>query len=181
MTPGARRPLEQQQRQTSTTRGHLSVLTHIATFHTTSRTRPYAEMANNDPSERRILPQGSQMNSFSFAPSAYQQPPQETQQRSEFFSPLTKKDEWETWQTSGHRKRTFVSCLRASNACECMREGHARGPGETRCSGFGSTYLTILSLTDYVFVDEHNRHKRLKGKGTSTKYLRDRLESTRRS
>ncbi|KIH88085.1 C6 finger domain protein [Sporothrix brasiliensis 5110] len=54
-------------------------------------------MANGDPSERRILPQSSQMNSFSFAPPAYQQPPPETQQK------------------------------------------------------------------NYVFVDEHNRHKRLKG------------------
>ncbi|KAK4241570.1 hypothetical protein C8A03DRAFT_12179 [Achaetomium macrosporum] len=50
---------------------------------------------SNDPTARRLLPQTSQMGSFSFAPPAYQQPPRETQK-------------------------------------------------------------------NYVFVDEHNRHKRLK-------------------
>ncbi|KAK5663743.1 hypothetical protein OQA88_4174, partial [Cercophora sp. LCS_1] len=50
---------------------------------------------SNDPTARRILPQNSQMGTFSFAPQAYQQQPRETQK-------------------------------------------------------------------NYVFVDEHNRHKRLK-------------------
>lgn len=34
---------------------------------------------SNDPTARRLLPQTSQMGSFSFAPPAYQQQPRETQ------------------------------------------------------------------------------------------------------
>jgi hypothetical protein len=69
---------------------------------------------------RRLLPQSSQMNSFSFAPpTTYQQPPREQQKSAQ--RPLPRELDRST-------------------------------------SGNANHYLP-----DYVFVDEHNRHKRLKG------------------
>ena len=74
---------------------------------------------SNDPTVRRLLPQNSQMGTFTFAPPAYQQQPRETQKSapSTPVSPLVLCPEWDV-------------------------------PDQ---------------LLDYVFVDEHNRHKRLKG------------------
>lgn len=76
---------------------------------------------SNDPTARRLLPQTSQMGSFSFAPPAYQQQPRETQKSAPSVKLLKK-------------KKTHQSVVKVL----------------TRCA-------------DYVFVDEHNRHKRLKG------------------
>lgn len=76
---------------------------------------------SNDPTTRRLLPQTSQVPSFSFAPPAYQQQPRETQKS--------------------------APCVKFSIP----------------------QFLPVISadpnsgIADYVFVDEHNRHKRLKG------------------
>lgn len=78
------------------------------------RARPSLNMSN-DPTARRLLPQTSQMGSFSFAPQAYQQQPRETQK-------------------SAPGVEFSMFCVDSNR----------------------------VSL-DYVFVDEHNRHKRLKG------------------
>jgi hypothetical protein len=69
---------------------------------------------STDPGVRRLLPQSSQMQSFSFAPANLV--PQENQKSARYFSEY-------------------------------------RNSARTDCG------------TDYVFVDEHNRHKRLKGDG----------------
>lgn len=154
VTPGARPP--RTNRDNLDEKRTFSVPTHPPP----KRLRAHADMANNDPSERRILPQSSQMNSFSFAPSVYQQPPQETQQRSEFscFRP-----ERRTGDTTNRAASARGHALLSARQ-QCMQV-HARA-----CAGTDEVLSDRLNisnnspLADYVFVDEHNRHKRLKGK-----------------
>ncbi|CAK7273960.1 hypothetical protein SEPCBS119000_005925 [Sporothrix epigloea] len=61
-------------------------------------------MANNDPSERRILPQSSQMNSFSFVTPPYQQQPQESQQKTYVF-------------VDEHNRHKRLKVMRACEGC----------------------------------------------------------------
>ncbi len=64
-------------------------------MHAVATTTTPQHTMSNDPAARRLLPQTSQMGTFTFAPPAYQQQPRETQKSApgrEFRPPVVEPD-----------------------------------------------------------------------------------------
>src|SRR5437867_1137400 len=88
----------------------------------------------SDPGDRRMLPQAAQMQSLSFAPTT-------------------------TFAPRENQKSTFTLGL-----VRLMLRYLGSSAKQSKKCFSGNTVLILVAPADYVFVDEHNRHKRLKGR-----------------